>query len=80
MAIEDHLGETAKKRAAEKGMSLSAFVSHALQQVLAAEEPVAPPPFCLVTVGGGGVVDGVVLDRTSELLDAEEVDRFSAAR
>lgn len=76
--VEDRLGEAAKTRAREEGVSLSAFVSRSLELQLARSQaaPVAALPFRLVTVGGDGPRPGIDLDRTSELLAADDEVAF----
>ncbi len=61
----------------EEGVSFSALVARALRRELT--EPVVsaePPPFRLVTVGGEGTYPGIDLDRTSDLLVAEDRERY----
>lgn len=61
----------------DEGISFSALVARALRRELT--EPAAgqeAPPFRLVTVGGEGTYPGVDLDRTSELLAAEDRERY----
>lgn len=61
-------------------MSFSALVSRALEAHLAVVPPKAETvPFRLVTVGGGGPLPGVDLDRTSEMLTAEDEAAFGSA-
>lgn len=79
ISLDDRLGEAARKRAAEEGLSLSAFIAKALRDVLSrSPQADAPPPFQLITVGGGGPGPGVDLDRTSELLVAEDGERYGS--
>lgn len=71
--VDDQLGEAARARARSEGRSLSALVARALEEHLNRQLPPAEvPPFRLVTVGGGGPRPGIDLDRTSELLVAED--------
>ena len=71
--IEDRLGKMARSRARKEGISFSALVARALSDDLARTKSRPPaPPFRLVTVGGPGVRVGVDLDRSSELLVAED--------
>lgn len=61
----------------EEGVSFSALVARALRRELTeAAASVEVPPFRLVTVGGEGTYPGVDLDRTSELLAAEDRERY----
>jgi hypothetical protein len=52
-------------------MSLSAFIAKVLDDALKRPEPKPERPFRLVTVRGGGVREGVDLDRPREL-DVED--------
>lgn len=71
--IDDRLGRTARNRARKEGISFSALVTRALRDDLARIKSQPPaPPFRLVTVGGSGVRPGIDLDRSSELLTAED--------
>ena len=64
-----------------RGESLSAFIARSLRDALTREEtPPESPPFRLVTVGGDGPVPGVDLDRTSSLLEEDDIDLFGARR
>jgi hypothetical protein len=72
--LDDRLGMAVRKRAAEKGSSVSAFIAGVLDDALKRREPKEVKPFELVTAGGGGVHPGIDLDRIRELdvLDDEE--------
>ena len=71
--VDDRLGAAARARARSEGTSLSALVTRALEEHLKRQrEPEEAPPFRLVTVGGGGPRPGIDLDRSSELLVAED--------
>jgi hypothetical protein len=77
ISLDDRLGEAARRRAADEGLSLSAFIARALAEAMArSEAPVAAPPFRLVTVGGGGPRAGIDLDRTSDILVAEDEETY----
>ncbi|HKC23773.1 MAG TPA: hypothetical protein VKF32_03475 [Thermoanaerobaculia bacterium] len=68
ISLDDDLGEAARRRAREEGLSLSAFVARALRGSLSERRARASAPrFRLVTAGGGGPRPGLDLDRTSEL-------------
>jgi hypothetical protein len=73
IVVDDNIGERAQARARREGLSFSALVTRALEEHLARKpKRVDAPPFRLVTVGGGGPRPGIDLDRTSELLAAED--------
>ncbi len=72
ISLDDHLGQELKRRAKSEGVSLSALIAAMLRDA-ATRQPTeaAEPPLKLVTVGGPPVA-GVNLDRTSELLTADD--------
>ena len=73
ISLDDHLGMLLKERAAAAGLSVSAFLSRALREILTRPAQSAEaPPFHLVTVGHGDPLPSADLDRTSALLCAED--------
>jgi hypothetical protein len=73
ISLDDNLGKTARRRARQEGLSLSALVARALRTHLTDRDPQTDAqPFRLVTVGGGGPLPGIDLDRTSSLVVAED--------
>lgn len=77
ISLDDRLAEQVRRRAAEKGQSVSAFIADVLNDRLKQrEEGPARPPFRLVTVGGQGVPETVDLDRPRELEVAEDERRY----
>jgi len=73
ISLSDGLAADVKHRAAEKGMSVSAFIESLIRAGLHAEQTLeSPVPFRLVTVGGRGVVPGVDLDRAARFVDEED--------
>jgi hypothetical protein len=81
ISLDDDLGEAARRRARREGLSLSALVARALRTLLAERSQRSDaPPFRLVTVGGGGPRPGIDLDRTSELLVAEDEASYGDGR
>lgn len=78
--IDDRLGKAARNQARQEGISFSAVVARALESQLVFQTSKSEaPPFRLVTVGGGGPLPGVSLDRTSELLTADDEAAFERA-
>jgi Arc/MetJ family transcription regulator len=81
ISLDDELGEAARRRARREGLSLSALVARALRTLLAERNPRREaPPFRLVTVGGGGPRAGIDLDRTADLLVAEDEASYGDGR
>ncbi len=83
ISLDDRVAAAARRKAAQRGVSFSALVSIALQKLLAERPATDEPPFELLTVGRGGHLPGVDLDRTSALLVAEDeaiYGRASAAQ
>jgi plasmid stability protein len=76
ITIDDDLFEALQARAREKGLSVSALVRDAIRTLLADSETDPGRPFRLVTFGAGGVLPGVDLERSSDLLAAEDVARY----
>lgn len=78
--LDDELGESFRRAANARGQSLSRFLAEAGRAALAAEQVDKKSDFELVTFagdGGDGVVDGVDLNRTNELLAAEDAEAYS---
>ena len=76
--LDDRLAEQFRRAAAERELSLSAFLAEAGRAALQAKsEP--DEPFALVTYGKEGLQPGVTLDRTNELLVAEDHEQFGTA-
>lgn len=68
--LDAHLLAEAKKRAAEKGMTLTAILEESLRESLARRKAqTRVRPVRLKTVRGGGVRAGVDLDDSAALLD-----------
>lgn len=77
ISIDDRLFEAVKGRAAREGRSVSAYIARVLDEALKrSEQPPDEPEFVLVTVGGGGPLPGVDLDRPRQLLVAEDEERY----
>lgn len=80
--MPDDLGDRVRRHARREGLSLSALVARALDRLLSepTSRPRVVPPFRLVVVKGTGPAPGINLDRTSELLVAEDEASFGRAR
>lgn len=70
--LDDELGERFRRVARARKQSLSRFLAEAGRAALKAERLEAQNDFELVTFKGSGVVDGVDLDRSGELIAAED--------
>lgn len=80
ISLDDRLAEAVRRRAAESGTSVSAFIARILDDSLKRTEPQPTKPFRLVTVGGEGVRRGVDLDRPRELELADDEVTWSGRR
>lgn len=82
VSLPDDLGDRARRHARRTGVSLSALVAKALGRLLMepADRVRPGPPFRLVVVRGKGPAEGLDLDRTSELLIAEDEVRYGRRR
>ncbi len=75
--IPEPLLDNAKRRAAERGVTLSVVLQDALIQHLNARPNTEAPPFKLVTVGGDGLVDpSINLDKICELLGRDDEEKY----
>jgi len=70
--LDDELAEAFRQKARANGQSLSAFLAEAGRAALKSPPATAPTPFQLVTYGQSGPRSGINLDRTSDLLAAED--------
>lgn len=78
ISLEERLTEQVRRRAAEEGLSVSAFIARTLDDALkrSGTTPVSPP-FRLVTVKGEGLQSGVDLDRPGGLVSEEDERHFA---
>ena len=70
--IPDELGERLRNQARREGKSFSAFLAEAGRKALESRTTAHAEPFRLITFRGDGPTQGVDLDRTNELLAAED--------
>jgi hypothetical protein len=76
ISLDENILNAVKRGAAEKGMSVSAYIASILDEAVKRErEPQEDGPFRLITVGGGGPFDGIDLDRPRELMVADDERR-----
>ena len=81
ITLDDGLFRAAKRLAARRDSSLSAVVQDALRVYLSEVQRAKPKQhFTLVTFKGRGARPGVDLDRTSELVEHDDVDQFRRSR
>ena len=75
--LDDHLGERLKQEAQKRRQSLSAFLADAGRSALD-QKKLDPPnePFEVVTFGKEGLYEGIQLDKTGDLLAAEDQERY----
>jgi hypothetical protein len=76
VSVSKTLLETAKRRAAARGVTVSAVIEDALRSHLAETQRHKTPPFKLYTVRGKLVDSNVDLDRTSALLTSADVEAY----
>ena len=70
--LDDELAEQLRAKARSRGQSLSAFLAEAGRAALQADKPAEAQPFELIRYGETGTYPGINLDRTSDLLAAED--------
>jgi hypothetical protein len=81
ITLDERLMAHLKRRAAEQGTSVSKLVEQAVRLfVRTSRAPAASPTFELVTFGAGGRFTRHNIDKTSALLEADDIDRFAADR
>lgn len=78
--LDDELAERLHVEARRVGKSFSAFLADAGRKALDTREQKGSEPFRLVTFRGAGPFEAVNLDRTSELLAAEDVETYRSPR
>ncbi len=81
ITLDSHLLAKLKKRASETGTSVSRLIEQAIHLLMQAPRPAKPRGgFELVTYGAGGRFSDRNIDKTSALLEAEDVQRFARPR
>ena len=81
ITLDERLIAQLKRRAAEQGTSVSRLVEQAVQLfVRAPRTPTIPQVFELVTFGKGGRFSQHNIDKTSALLEADDIQHFSDGR
>ena len=77
--LDDHLANTFRKAAKERGLSLSAFFSESGKAYLNQIARPQSKSFELICYGEGGVQGSVNLDQTNSLLAVDD-ERFYSAK
>ncbi len=78
--LPDTLLKNAKRRATERGVTLSSLLEDALRSHLSAKRPPGASAFRLYTVRGRLVQPDLDLDRTSALLAADDESAYPRGR
>ena len=78
--LPEPLLRNARRRATQRGVTLSAVVEDALRGHLAQRQAPHPRSFRLLTVGGRLMQPDLDLDRTSAVLAEDDAREFSARR
>jgi len=76
--LDDELAENLRKAARERGLSFSAFMAEAGRAALKAPTSIEEEPFELIVVGEKGPKLGIDLDKTSQLLAADDEERYGS--
>jgi hypothetical protein len=81
ITLDERLIAQLKRRAAEQGTSVSKLVEQAVRLfVRTPRTPATPLEFELVTFGKGGRFSRHNIDKTSALLEADDLERFAGGR
>jgi hypothetical protein len=80
VTLDEQLARRVRQQAANRGMSVSAFIAKTLDDALNPSKPPEPPPFQLVTVRGVYPQLGVDLDRVRELEAQDDESDFVRGR
>jgi hypothetical protein len=78
--LPEALLKNAKRRAARRGVTLSAVVADGLRYLLASKSSSSTPPFQLHTVRGRLLRPDLDLDRTSKLMLRDDEEQFAKRR
>ena len=76
--LDDERAENLRKAARSRGLSFSAFLAEAGRAALKASPSGADEPFELIVEGGSGVKPGIDLNKTSQLLAAEDEQSYGS--
>ena len=76
ISLQDQLARQVRREAADRGLSVSAFIANTLSDALKRRRTKPQPPFQLITVRGVRPRSGVDLDRPRTLDVAEDEAGF----
>jgi Ribbon-helix-helix protein, copG family len=78
ITMDDHLLDRLKTRAAASGTTVSRLIEEAVRVLLTRPSNPSEPPraFTLVTFGAGGQFSKYNVDKTAELIAAEDQERY----
>lgn len=80
ISLDERLVSQLKHRAAQQGTSVSKLVEQAVRLfVRTPRECAGSPTFELVTFGAGGRFSRHNIDKTSVLVEADDIERFASA-
>lgn len=78
ITLDDHLLARLKKLASQSGTSVSRLIEQAIRLLMQAPSPTRrKQSFKLVTFGAGGHFSKRNMDKTSSLLEADDLERFA---
>lgn len=81
ITLDERLMAQLKRRAVEQGTSVSKLVEQAVRLLMRTPRPPAgTPTFQLVTFGANGRFAQRDIDKTSALIEADDLERFGAGR
>ncbi len=81
ISLDERLIAQLKRRAAQQGTSVSKLVEQAVRLfVRTPRAPAESPTFELVTFGAGGRFSRYNIDKTSALVEADDIERFASSR
>lgn len=81
ITMDERLMAQLKRRAAEQGTSVSRIIEQAVRLfVRTPRTPAESPAFELITFGAGGRFSRLNTDKTSALIEADDLERFASGR
>jgi hypothetical protein len=81
ITLDERLMAQLKRRAAEQGTSVSRLIEQAVRLfVRTPRTPAKSSAFELITFGAGGRFSRLNIDKTSALIEADDLERFASGR